>query len=70
MTRLRFLVGVVLGLALLTSTVHTQGPFTAQIQAALRAFVRSNQTITGNWTCTGTCTGFSGSAPSVAVRIS
>lgn len=37
------------------------GPaFSAQIQLALRALLAGDQTITGNWTCSGTCSGFGG----------
>lgn len=36
------------------------GNFSAQIQLAIRRLLAGNQTITGDWTCTGTCTGFGG----------
>ncbi len=44
----------------ITAALHGQGPFPAQIQAAIQALLQSNAVVSGNWTCTGVCTGFGG----------
>ncbi len=57
----KWLVGVVVALAVVVTAsrvVLGQGPFNAQIQAFYQFLMSTPQTITGNWTCTGTCVGF------------
>lgn len=61
----RVLLALILTLGLIGSqtwapAVKAQGNFSAQIQLALRNLLAGNQTITGNWTCSGTCSGFGG----------
>lgn len=47
----RWVGGIVLGMILaLVIPVSAQGPYSAQIQAAIRRLLSSNQTITGTWT--------------------
>jgi hypothetical protein len=44
----------------LSAVVFAQGPTPALIQQAIRALLAGPATITGTWTCAGTCTGFGG----------
>jgi hypothetical protein len=62
MKRLKIAVAVALLVLGVSFDVHAQGPFSAQIQAALRAFLTTANTWTGaqtftNVTINGTCTG-------------
>lgn len=54
--------GIVLGLLLVLGTVTllAQGPTPAVVQQAIRALLAGTAVVSGNWTCTGTCTGFGG----------
>lgn len=52
MNRRKLLVTLASVLLLLTVGLSAQGPFSAQIQAAIRALLASNATVTGTWTFT------------------
>ncbi len=69
----RWLTGALLSVLLLggwfTAAVNGQGPYSAQIQAAIQALLQSNAVVSGNWTCTGVCSGFGGTASSITGTI-